>query len=88
MDELNVGIIGCGYWGPNLVRNFFDLPGVNVVAVSDLKQERLNKIRSSYNTIYTTQNYEELFHMGIQALVIATPPPTHHEIAAKCLNKA
>lgn len=87
MDELNVGIIGCGYWGPNLVRNFFDLPGVNVVAVSDLKQDRLNKIRSSYNTIYTTQNYEELFHMGIQALVIATPPPTHHEIAAKCLNQ-
>lgn len=87
MENLNVGIIGCGYWGPNLVRNFFDLPGVNVVAVSDLKQDRLNKIRASYNTIYTTQNYEELFNMGIQALVIATPPPTHHEIAAKCLNK-
>ncbi len=85
--NINVGIIGCGYWGPNLVRNFFDLPGVNVVAVSDLKQDRLNKIRSSYNTIYTTQNYEELFHMGIQALVIATPPPTHHEIAVKCLNQ-
>lgn len=86
MDELNIGIIGCGYWGPNLVRNFFELPGVNVVGVSDLKQDRLAKIRAAYNTIYTTQNYEELFDMGVQALVIATPPPTHHDIAAKCLK--
>ena len=86
MNELNVGIIGCGYWGPNLVRNFADLPGVNLVAVADLKQERLNKIQSAYNTLYTTQNYEELFDMGIQGLVIATPPPTHHDIAAKCID--
>lgn len=86
MNELNVGIIGCGYWGPNLVRNFSDLPGVNLVAVADLKQERLKKIQSAYNTLYITQNYEELFNMGIQALVIATPPPTHHDIAAKCIE--
>lgn len=87
MEALNVGIIGCGYWGPNLVRNFSELPGVNVVAVSDLKQDRLNKIRASYNTIYTTQNYEDLFNMGIQALVVATPPPTHYDIASKCLKQ-
>jgi predicted dehydrogenase len=86
MDQVNVGIIGCGYWGPNLVRNFFDLPSVNLVAVSDLKQDRLTKIRSAYNSIYTTQNYEELFKMDLKALVIATPPPTHHTIATKCLD--
>jgi predicted dehydrogenase len=86
MDPVNVGIIGCGYWGPNLVRNFFDLPSVNLVAVSDLKQDRLTKIRSAYNSIYTTQNYEELLKMNLQALVIATPPPTHHAIATKCLD--
>ncbi len=86
MEEINVGVIGCGYWGPNLVRNFFDLPNVNVVAVSDLKQERLNKIKSAYNSIYTTQNYEEMFTMGIHAIVVATPPPTHHAIAANCLK--
>ena len=86
MDPVNVGIIGCGYWGPNLVRNFFDLPTVNLVAVSDLKLDRLTKIRSAYNSIYTTQNYEELLKMDLQALVVATPPPTHHAIATKCLD--
>ena len=86
MEQVNVGIIGCGYWGPNLVRNFFDLPTVNLVAVSDLKLDRLTKIRSAYNSVYTTQNYEELLKMDLQALVVATPPPTHHAIATKCLD--
>jgi len=46
MDQINVGVIGCGYWGPNLVRNFVELPSSDVVAVADLREERLAHIKS------------------------------------------
>ena len=44
MDKIRVGMIGSGYWGPNLIRNFVDLPKSEVVMVADLKQDRLEKI--------------------------------------------
>ena len=43
---IRVGVIGYGYWGPNLVRNFAELPSVQIVAVSDLRAERLGLVKS------------------------------------------
>jgi predicted dehydrogenase len=85
MKPLRIGIIGCGYWGPNLIRNFVELPGSEVVAVSDLREERLAHIKSRFPSVKVTQDYETLFHMGLDGVVVATPPATHYQLARECL---
>jgi len=86
MELINVGVIGCGYWGPNLIRNFAEIPGADLVAVADLRPGQLNKVKTNYPGVHTTTDYRELFDMDIQAMVVATPPTTHHDIATDCLN--
>jgi predicted dehydrogenase len=51
---LKIAVIGYGYWGPNLVRNFVELPGVKVVAVADLDRRKLDLITARYPSIRTT----------------------------------
>ena len=86
MDRLRVGIIGYGYWGPNLTRNFYELPSAELVAVADLKEERREQARSKYPQIGLTSDYQGLFNLGLDAVVVATPPATHHQIARECLE--
>jgi len=86
MSHIKVGVVGFGYWGPNLVRNFVDLPDTEVVAVADLRPERLKVIHSTYPAIQTTQNYSDLKDMNLDAIVIATPPKTHYPIAKEFLD--
>lgn len=86
MKAIRVGVIGCGYWGPNLVRNFVELPTATVVAVSDLKEDRLAHIQKRYPDIQVTKNYNQFFNMNLDAVVIASPPDTHFKIAQKCLQ--
>lgn len=83
---INVGVIGAGYWGPNLIRNFMEMPKTNLVAVADMKQERLDRIAKQFPAIRTVNDYKELFNMGLDAVVIATPPATHYMIASDCLR--
>jgi predicted dehydrogenase len=87
MDRIRVGMIGSGYWGPNLIRNFVDISKSELVMVADLKQDRLEKIRRNYSTILTTQDYKDLFNQKLDAAVIATPPSTHFPIAKACLEQ-
>jgi predicted dehydrogenase len=86
MEKIRVGIIGSGYWGPNLIRNFADIPKSELVIVSDLKQDRLEKIQRSFPTVLTTEHYKNLFDQKLDAAVIATPPSTHFPIAKDCLE--
>jgi predicted dehydrogenase len=86
MDPIRVGIIGCGYWGPNLIRNFVEIANSEVVMVADLRQERLAHIQARYPQIQVTQDYRELFKQNLDAVVIATPPATHHRFARECLD--
>lgn len=87
MDRrVRIGVIGLGYWGPNLARNIAELPTAELVAVSDLKQERLDRIVARYPRVVTTTNYSDLFEMELDAVVIATPPHTHYNIAKSCLE--
>lgn len=86
MESVNVGVIGCGYWGPNLIRNLVELPESNLVAVADLKPERLAHIKARYPGVQVTDDYVELFSMSLDAVVVATPPPTHFRIARDCLQ--
>jgi predicted dehydrogenase len=86
MDQIKVGIIGCGYWGPNLIRNFVEISRSEVVTVADLRKERLSHIKASYPQIKVTRDYQQLFKQDLDAVVIATPPATHHRIARDSLE--
>lgn len=82
---VRVGVIGCGYWGPNLIRNFNELQTANLVAVADLREDRLSIIHNSYPHVAITRDYKALFSMDLDAVVIATPPSTHFTLAEECL---
>ncbi|HQF71219.1 MAG TPA: Gfo/Idh/MocA family oxidoreductase [Promineifilum sp.] len=87
MTDLRIGAIGCGYWGPNLIRNFVEIPGANIVVVSDLQVEPMNRMRQRFPQIeHAVRDYREMFDMDLDAVVIATPPATHHAIARDCLE--
>ena len=85
MDSIRVGIIGYGYWGPNLARNFYELPSTQLVAIADLKDDQLKRAKSRYPGIVLTTDYQELFKMDLDAVVISTPPKTHFKVAKDCL---
>lgn len=87
MQTLKVGAVGYGYWGPNLIRNFVELPGSELYAVADLDEARLKHVQERYPQIkLITRNYEDLFSCGLDAVVVATPPHTHHRIVRNCLE--
>lgn len=87
MTDLRIGAIGCGYWGPNLIRNFIEIPGAQVIAVSDLQQEPLTRMMQRFPQIeVATRDYRDLFDMNLDAVVIATPPATHYAIARDCME--
>jgi predicted dehydrogenase len=84
---IQVGVIGYGYWGPNLVRNFHEVPGSQVIGVSDLRPERLAIARRRYPIIETTTDYRHLLaDARIDAIAIATPVSTHFELAMQALQ--
>lgn len=84
---IGVGLIGYGYWGPNLLRNFFEQPDATVVAVSDLRPERLAQVGSRYPTVHATPDYRELLQdPRIDLVAIATPVSTHFELAMAALR--
>ncbi|MGI6209890.1 MAG: Gfo/Idh/MocA family protein [Anaerolineae bacterium] len=87
MGQVRVGVVGYGYWGPNLVRNLMELPTADLVAVADLSQERLARVRSIYPQLTVTTDYRDLVKMGLDAVVVATPPSTHYPIAKELLEQ-
>src|SRR5262245_51010400 len=79
---IGIGVIGYGYWGPNLVRNFAKTPDMKVVAVSDLWQERLAVDGQRYPGIALTTDYRQLIaNPRVDAVAIAAPVSTHCEYA-------
>ena len=86
MNTVKVGVIGYGYWGPNLTRNFFELPSAELVAIADGKDDRLQRARTLYPNIVLTKDYTDFFKMDVDAVVIAVPPAFHYPIAKDCLE--
>jgi len=83
---LNVAVVGCGYWGPNLVRNFNSLNGCCVRAVCDIDKKRLKHMQSLYPKVQTVSDYDQLVEDSeIDAVVIATPVRYHYDMARKSL---
>lgn len=87
MDKpINVAVVGCGYWGPNLIRNFRSLPGSRLRTVCDVSQERLAYIKGLYSELEGTEDFDHLVNdEDIDAIAIATPVWTHFGLAKKSL---
>jgi predicted dehydrogenase len=84
---VKLGLIGYGYWGPNLVRNFSVTDDVVIEIVADAREERLHAVKKNYPGIMVTTNVDDIFkNTGIDAVVIATPVFTHFELAKKALQ--
>ena len=82
-----VGVVGYGYWGPNLVRNFSDLAGCEVVSVCDLRPERRELLARRHPSVAVTDDAERLISdPRIDAVVIATPVSTHFDLAMRALT--
>jgi predicted dehydrogenase len=84
---LNIGVIGCGYWGPNLIRNFSQLPECDVLSIADLSEERLVHMKSLYPGIEITKDYSTIINdPDIDAVAVATPVHTHYRFASEALH--
>jgi predicted dehydrogenase len=88
MDKtLNIAVIGCGYWGPNLIRNFRSQPGCNVKTICDLSQERLDHIKGLYPEVEATSDVNTIFSdPEIDAVVVATQVDLHYDFAKRGLE--
>jgi predicted dehydrogenase len=84
---LAVAVIGCGYWGPNFIRNFTQFPSVQMKTAVDLNKERLRHVGQLYPSVKTTTSLEDVINdPEIDAAVVATPVSTHHSIAKQLLE--
>ena len=84
---MKLGIIGCGYWGPNLVRNFNSINEVEMAYCADLDKNILSHVKSLYPKIEVTRDYNNVLeNKEVDAVVIATPVETHHKIASDALK--
>jgi len=83
---IGVGVIGYGYWGPNLVRNFAELPGARVAAVADPRRERLAAAAARYPAIKVSTDHRDVINdPAVDAVAIATPVYTHFELGMAAL---
>ena len=86
---IKVGVIGYGYWGPNIVRNFMEAEGSVVKAVSDMRLDRLELVKSRYPTIETMTEPDGIFtDPEIDAVVVVTPVRTHFDLAMRAVKSA
>src|SRR5512138_663584 len=84
---IKIGVVGCGYWGPNLIRNLRQNPECQLKVICDASEQRLGHMRRLHPEVATTRNFEDVLNDAeIDAVVIATPVRFHYEMARACLN--
>src|SRR5436190_14829192 len=84
---IGIGVIGYGYWGPNLVRNFAEAPGAKLIGISDARAERLDQARRRYPSALLTGRASELLaDPAVDAVAIATPVSSHFDLAMEALQ--
>ncbi len=85
-EPIVVGVVGCGYWGPNLVRNFKGLPNCHLKAMCDVSEARLKHMRSLYSDVEGVTDFEHLLNgVGLDAVVVAAPVKHHYSLAKASL---
>ncbi len=84
--QIKVGVVGCGYWGPNLVRNFRSLPDCDMKMMCDLSEKRLSHLRSLYPEVEGSSDYSHMLNgVGLDAVIIATAVKSHFPLAKASL---
>jgi len=83
---MKIGIIGLGYWGPNLVRNFIAQKNVEKVIACDQRLERLDFIKTKSPSVLVTESFQDLLKSDIDAVVIATPVDSHYILSKQALE--
>jgi predicted dehydrogenase len=85
-ERVVFAVVGLGYWGPNLVRNLYELPEAYVAYVCDAREEVFERVGRRYPSIRQTTSYDEvLANPEVDAVVIATPVSTHFQLAGRAL---
>ena len=84
--QIKVGVVGCGYWGPNLIRNFRSLPDCSLKAMCDVNEERLLHLKNLYPEVEGVTDFNQMLKgAGLDAVVIATSVRLHHPMAKASL---
>lgn len=84
---MKIAVVGLGYWGPNLVRNFLATDGVEGVIACDTMQRRLDNIKKKFPTVETTSSFDDLLDRDeVVGIAIATPVSTHYPLGMKALE--
>lgn len=85
MSQKGTAVIGCGYWGPNIIRNLYGIS--NLKYVVDIDLDRARNARAKFNGVIPTNNIEVVLNdLEVEAIAIVTPPNTHMELTEKVLN--
>src|SRR5277367_4780456 len=85
--QIKVGVVGCGYWGPNLVRNFRSLPDCDLKIMCDVSEKRLTHLRSLYPEVEGSPDYNHMLNgINLDAVVIATAVKSHFQMAKASLS--
>ncbi|HWD92923.1 MAG TPA: Gfo/Idh/MocA family oxidoreductase [Verrucomicrobiae bacterium] len=83
---IKVGVVGCGYWGPNLIRNFRSLPDCNLKMMCDLSEDRLKHLKTLYPEVKGETDFSHMLNgAGLDAIVIATNLKAHYPMAKASL---
>jgi predicted dehydrogenase len=83
--RIRIGVIGCGYWGPQLIRNFHEMRDAELVAVADSQPDRLEYVRRQYPGAKRFHDHRALLASDVDAVVVATPIETHFALARDAL---
>lgn len=86
-DKVRVAVVGCGYWGPNLIRNFRSLPDCELTDICDVNANRLKHLKSLYPDVMTHASFGDMLAgRELDAVVVATPVCWHHPLAMESLR--
>ena len=84
--QIKIGVVGCGYWGPNLIRNFRSLPECSMKVMCDLSEDRLKHLRSVYPDVVGETRFEQLVNdANLDAIIVATAVKLHFPMAKASL---
>ncbi len=85
--QIKVGVVGCGYWGPNLVRNFRSLPGCELKTMCDISPDRLEHLKGLYPEVKAEMNYQRMLgDASVEAVAVATSVKMHFPMAKAALQ--